>query len=467
MKKDVCKNKGITIYIPVEVKKREWLAKMVLATLCLKNGYNVVIGDHGFVRDYAVTQKNGVYIEKDFFHIRLRELAILKRKGFKIIGLDEEGLVKGDERKYGAIRLDKDVLQICDIVMAWGNKEKKEMISVLDGEDINKIYTIGNPRIDLLRNRGRRLYGSLKYKRPQILVVSDFDLITTKDSYKKSVEVIKSHVKDATLDMEQLNEVYAFMNYIFPLFVEAIQYLAKFDIADIIIRPHPQEDDSVWKEYFKEYHNVAVTNEYDANLWIKSADVMIHTGSTTAIESLIMGKPSVVFMPQECGFHNDDGIIFKSSIRANNKEELYKIAERFVKGDNKKKIWEEYNGVGSQNYIRDYVSFDKKSTCSQKIVDIINGFEWDQSGNKVSDKKKQNACRDYGYEFKRFCINKFSKKSGNPKFPNTYIWDVKKTISNIMKTYNFDMNVEVEVLENKNLFYLSSKDRSKNANKNK
>ena len=317
------------VYIPVEVKTREWMAKLLLALYCVESGYDVVIGEHGRVRDYALTQKNGVYIEKDFFKIRLESFKILKRRGFNIIALDEEGLFKGNRQKYGSVRLDKEIIELSDAIVTWGQVEKKEIIECAE-ESKDKIYPVGNPRLDLLRHNGLKLYGSTLIKKPIILVISDFSHISSPEMYTQTMENVIRHTGGKQIEVDMFNDIYIWEKDSFPLFVDGIMRIAENKIANIVIRPHPGERPDLWKKIFKDYNNVFVTSKRDANFWIKEANLMIHSGSSTAIESLLMGKYSILYMPKDYELFDNANLEMNSSIRIRNQKDLLCVCKRIL-----------------------------------------------------------------------------------------------------------------------------------------
>ena len=58
------------------------------------------------------------------------------------------------------------------------------------------------------------------------------------------------------------------------------------------------EEDSFINEYFKEKpQNLKLIYKYSVTPWIMNCDVHIHSGCLTAIESAILKKKQITFMP--------------------------------------------------------------------------------------------------------------------------------------------------------------------------
>ena len=439
------------VYIPVEIKKREWIAKLLLALFLVESGYDVVIGDHGQVRDYALTKKNGVYIEKDMFKIRYESLKNLKKRGFHIIAWDEEGLFKGNIKKYGSAHLDKETIKMCDAIIAWGKVEKNEIVRCVEGIEY-KIYVIGNPRLDVLRYNGLKVYGHTLIRKPIILVISNFDYFSLPEMYDQTMNNVIIHNGGKRADVNAFRDFYLMQKDAFPAFANGIKYLAKSGIAEIVVRPHPGENPNLWKRVLKGYNNVLITNSYDANFWIKQADVMVHSVSTTSIESLLMGKYSILYMPKDYELFDNANLEMNSSIRIRNQKDLLCVCKRIINGESSKEIYKEYNGNNSIKIIKSYIGIDKKVTCCENIVNIIDNMSQEREESQVIYPKGKSRCEEF-YEGIR---KKLSKSNKNEKFPYTTVCEVKRDIYRSARAWGKAIPF-VYSLQGNNIFYISKK----------
>ena len=82
----------------------------------------------------------------------------------------------------------------------------------------------------------------------------------------------------------------------FNEFCELIEFISKKKPSQkIVIRPHFAENKKDWVKRFEKFKNVRIENEGDISLWIAAAEYIIHSGSTTGIQSHIMDKKVLLY----------------------------------------------------------------------------------------------------------------------------------------------------------------------------
>jgi surface carbohydrate biosynthesis protein len=83
-----------TLYILVEVGARELLSRLVLAEEARQRGYRVVLGEKNLLRNlcWMFPVPPGVILDKCGQSSRSRPIMALKRRGFRYVVLDEEGI---------------------------------------------------------------------------------------------------------------------------------------------------------------------------------------------------------------------------------------------------------------------------------------------------------------------------------------------------------------------------------------
>jgi len=83
---------------------------------------------------------------------------------------------------------------------------------------------------------------------------------------------------------------------IFNSFKQMIPTLDQvFTDHKIIVRPHPTENQQVYKDIANGCKNVEVTNEGNVVPWLMAARVLIHNGCTTGVEAYVMGVPAISY----------------------------------------------------------------------------------------------------------------------------------------------------------------------------
>ncbi len=324
-----------TVYIPVEVKSRAFTAKLLLATALIDKGFDVVIGAHGDVRDLALNDKDGVYIEKDFFYLRSESMKRMKENGFLLYAYDEEGIVYPQKQLYIDTRSHYETFQLCDRVFTWG-EEQHELLRDAYTNMSNKFFQVGNPRVDLITNLSiQKIYSKetdkIRKIGSYILINSNFTAVDNpQKAAEEDVRINVLHGKEDRTS-QYYNVFLKFYEYeqrVFISLCEAIDYLSNKLDTKIVIRAHPAEDLNKWNR-FNNRKNIIVTSKFDVVPWIINSQAVIHNTCTTGIEAYLLGKPVISYFPTkpdvELEFLPDD-----ISFQVKNKEELQRSIERFV-----------------------------------------------------------------------------------------------------------------------------------------
>ena len=322
------------VYLPIEIKARGLSAKLLLATQLLEYGFNVIIGTHGKIRDLALKDKNGIYIEKDFFYLRYDSLKKMKDNGFLIYSYDEEGLIYLSDQLYIDTRTHNDTLSICDKVFTWGEAQNNVLINRYDNIS-NKFSIIGNPRIDLItHNYMENIYSyeisKIKQIGKYILINSNFSIGQDADSFAENIASInRAHGKEdcSSKYIPDWRRYWEKKANVYDSFISAISYIADKVDMKIVIRIHPSENIEKWNCLTK-FKNVIITSKYDANPWMYCAEAVIHNNCTTGLEAFLLGKKVISFVPSN-NCLSDLGIPDKVSLLAHTKEELLYLVQNY------------------------------------------------------------------------------------------------------------------------------------------
>jgi hypothetical protein len=65
-----------------------------------------------------------------------------------------------------------------------------------------------------------------------------------------------------------------------------------------VLRPHPSENLTFYKQAFASFKNVAVTRDENVLPWIRAAKLVVHSNCTTGIEAVLAGRPVVNLLPE-------------------------------------------------------------------------------------------------------------------------------------------------------------------------
>lgn len=412
------------VYLPVEVKGRAWTAKLMLAIQLANEGYNVLIGSSKIVLEYAKNDHDGVYIEKDFYHLRSTEMRKLKERGFLLYALDEEGLVQSDDDLYIQCRTDKETVELCNMVFTWGKKDYKLLRETYPKANIK---AVGNPRIDLITNANMEQVYKEELKKIRtignyILFNSNFtDYGSPALSARRSVNIDERHSNNKNLDRyyDLYLEYYQYSDDTFDSLIKAITLLAENIDDTLILRAHPVEDLSKWNTLLK-LKNVKVVYKFDANPWIYAAKAVIQHNCTTGIEAYLHKKTVFAYKPFDYPHQASNDLPNQISILATSPEELLEK-------------------VNSNLNIKEYHSENEELLNSQVHLNEMNG-----EANKLIiqqiQKDSENMKETISNKFKNsikwdgldliYILNEFRKKPGR-SFPYESRMEFSRRLNNI------------------------------------
>lgn len=79
-------------------------------------------------------------------------------------------------------------------------------------------------------------------------------------------------------------------------FRKAIPALERdFPQCNIVVRPHPTENQDTYREIAARCRRVHVTNEGNVVPWLRATRAVVHNGCTTGLEAFVLGVPAVSY----------------------------------------------------------------------------------------------------------------------------------------------------------------------------
>ena len=295
--------------IPVENQVRELDAKLLLACFAADRGRGSIIGYKGTLDAYINTFPRGVYVAKSVTERSVKILKIARKLGHSNVAWDEEAIVHFPPEIYYKRRLSAEALQLTDRLFAWGddNKSLFEAYPEFPGTPVN---VVGNPRIDLLRHEFREFYDE------QVAAIreqyGDFILFNTNfgsvNGYYRELNVCYPDAEAPGglafgrgaigLSREYALELFDYRKNNFETMRDLIPQVARaFPDRTIVVRPHPSENRKFWKKFLTEHENVHVNADGNVVPWLLAASVLIHNSCTTGIESYILNRPAIAYVP--------------------------------------------------------------------------------------------------------------------------------------------------------------------------
>jgi surface carbohydrate biosynthesis protein len=248
----------------------------------------------------------GVYIGKNVLRgyapHDLRFYREMRRAGLQIWYHDEESLFPGiepsDWDKHLGDRTNASVFAADDKILAWGRFQADYFHRV--GVEAS-VHVVGSVNFELYRPEYHEAFAP--YDREQTKGYKNYILFNTRfgtpnSPYPGPGHVINSDLYKSWLDTKSRFNLLSHEGVVLYEFIGLIAQLAltKPDLP-IVVRPHPGENATLYREIFAEFEQITVTGEGDAGSWIRQCSCLVQNGCTTAIQANITGKRVITFVP--------------------------------------------------------------------------------------------------------------------------------------------------------------------------
>lgn len=382
------------LYFTIEQKNRELDSKILLALEAAKKGYVVIIGTKRLMHLMPKFWfPKGIYFYKEAMAGRENLFREIQAQGHKVVVHDEEGFVQfnWDNYKTGGY-ISFDTLKYVDQFLCWGNEQFKVLNDIKNENNLNLLVrSTGHPRLDLLK-KDVRIYNKEenKFNKRIILINTKFGV----GNYKFGVDnyLIKQFNDDPLMSEENKKLLKRLADYDVRLLKEyehlINELVIKYPNQLIVIRPHPIENMEFWESRYSKYDNVLITRENPVGYWLQQAEVVLHTGCTTAIESFLIDTPVIAYKPiqeQEFDIELPNAISFKVQtvdecidmidevLNERYDKEIYKHHGQEILSDHLENIDEELSTVSIIAELETLISESQKYTILTKLK-IIGGF---------------------------------------------------------------------------------------------
>ena len=424
----------MNLYIELETYNREVESKMLLALEAVSRGYNVVIAHRDIIQKFALenTIPPGIIHMKDANSgsYQIDKLKKLKKKNFLLSAQDEEsGMLNEKFDQFAKLRFNNfKSFKYLNYFFCWGYRDfnylkKKFKIS----------HLTGSPRYDLYLSKKK-----IK-KKKRILVVSSFnstgirsfgDRIFANIGFRGN-SLADQWAEKTIYEMESIH-VHKVYN-----FVKLVRFLnEEFKNFEIFLRPHPTDDPEIWSKLInRKYKNFKIDYSDSLKNSILNSDFVIQNGCTSAIESLLLNRTCISYIPQE--WKEDTYAKFPNSlgIKAKNFREIKAIINSKQKMQSNKKI----KKLKERLYFsKNFISYETQIDLFDKLIYNTKKFEpntnlllnlnLEKVVNKLKRKlfRRKNSAIDIkfpafnGLKIKNL-IKNISSKTGKNYFLNTKV----------------------------------------------
>lgn len=292
-----------TLYLPVEVKCRELLAKSLLAAKAVDRGWRVLMGDVEMCGRLADGFPPGLIIENNIPDSKAPRLRSLRERGYRIASLCEESIIYPDGRDYCLRKIGLQSVDAVDVILATGTRCEGD-IREYRHDAARKVIVTGNPRFDTLMPGVRSVHDeearNLRKRYGRFLLVnSNFG---STNPYKPGTDVVDAMQRDDKLATDEQVHLWrreaAYKKRRMKGLQSLLTEVAQLDVFDrVVIRPHPSENHDVWRVWAADF-DIEVQYAGAASPWMLAADMVLHPGCTTGIEALLLGRPAATFVSE-------------------------------------------------------------------------------------------------------------------------------------------------------------------------
>ena len=282
-----------SLYLPIEIKQREYDAQILLAVKAAIKGYRVYVGSHAAVFALLRNKKisSGIFLDKGLPDPE--RLTWLRSKCKQVWVMDAEVSpihTKEILNRELPSRLYPEGIKLIDRYLVVGHEAYLAATKIF-GLDKHKVFVSGWPRLEILDMPGRKIYDEeveeIKSKYPDFLLfASSFGTV------RNPVEV--ENQRSATLYETTPFWSKSILQARYTNFLHTIQCLREWDadprVPTIIVRPHVSESKKIWLAGLSGLKKTFVENAGNATSWICASSGVIHQGSTLSIQSSILNK---------------------------------------------------------------------------------------------------------------------------------------------------------------------------------
>jgi surface carbohydrate biosynthesis protein len=369
-----------TLIIPIENQVRELDPKLLLAYVAAKRGFSSILGFRREIHFHISSFPSGIYLSKSMTAASDLMFQIMRKLGHEIVAWDEEALVHLPPATYFSRRLSPLAMAFVSHMLAWGQDNAELWKQYPRLPDGSEIHVTGNPRNDLLRPEMRHYYKETVVELRERY--GDFILINTNfnhvNAFYPGLNLFVPNDKPGGeprpgraargMTREYAEGLRDHKQAIFEKFQQLIPAVEKaFPKYNTVVRPHPTENQEIYRQIAAKCERVEVTNEGNVVPWLMAAKALIHNGCTTGVEAYVMGVPAISYRATvndlyDLGFYL---LPNKLSYQCFDFEELRLTLEKILAGELGAAVGDE-----RKNLVNQHLAALEGPLACERIVDV-------------------------------------------------------------------------------------------------
>ena len=451
------------LLIPVENQVRELDPKLLLACTAAQRGFSSVIGSRRELEFRIDSYPRSIYLSKSMTGRSLIFFRLAKKFDHEIVTWDEEALVHLPPETYFSRRLHPEAIRQVSHLFAWGQGNVDLWRQYPQLPDSLPIHSVGNPRTDMLRPELQPFYeDEVKVLRD---TYGEFLLINTNFNHvnafgpdmnlfqpvEKPGDIAKFGRAAKGMSREYAEDLWNHKKAVFEDFQQMIPQLEKaFPQLNIVVRPHPTEQHTVYKDIAAQCSRVHVTNQGNVVPWILATRAVLHNGCTTGIEAFVMGVPAISYRASisekiDNGFYRLPNAV---SDHCFDFDQLRDRLNQILAGQPVTTNAEERKTV-----VDHYLASQSGPMACERMVDVLESFAAggnDNSGPSAVERFQRKVIAGVYHQYKRI-KPRLPGSHNRPeyqrhRFPNISVDRIKSKIERIQQLLNDNTRVSVEPL---------------------
>jgi len=369
-----------TLIIPVENQVRELDPKLLLAHVAAKRGFSSILGFRREMHFHISSFPRGIYLSKSMTAASDLMFQIMRKLGHEIVAWDEEALVHLPPATYFSRRLSPVAMTFVSHMLAWGQDNAELWQQYPHLPDGPEIHLTGNPRNDLLRPEIRNYYEETVVELRE--TYGDFILINTNfnhvNAFYPGLNLFVPSDKSGGeprpgraakgMSREYAEGLRDHKQAIFEKFQQLIPAVEKaFPKYNIVVRPHPTENQEIYRQIASRCEHVEVINEGNVVPWLMAAKALIHNGCTTGVEAYVMGVPAISYRATVNDFYDLGFYLLpnKLSYQCFDFEELRLTLKKILAGELGAPVGDE-----RKNLVNQHLAALEGPLACERIVDV-------------------------------------------------------------------------------------------------
>jgi len=369
-----------TLLIPVENQVRELDPKLLLACIAAKRGFSCIIGFRREIHFHIASFSPGIYLSKSMTAASDVMFQIMENLGHIIVAWDEEALVHLPPEIYFSRRISPVAMKSVSSMLAWGQDNAALWRQYPQLPNGAEIHVTGNPRNDLLRPEIRRYYENTveelrKNHGDFILVNTNFNHVNAFYPGLNLFQPVKNPGEEPEfgraakgMTREYAEGLRDLKQGVFEKFQELIPALEQaFPGYNIVVRPHPTENQEIYRQIAAQCERVLVTNEGNVVPWLMATRAVIHNGCTTGVEAYVTEVPAISYRATvdefyDYGFYRLPNLL---SYQCFDFEELCQTLSKILAGE-----LGAAGGAERKTLVRQYLEALDGPLACERIVDV-------------------------------------------------------------------------------------------------